>query len=55
MDRLGRIPQVGDVVEIPVRRMAGPSEAAVIRLQVEAVAQHSVTRVRVGLPSGEGV
>jgi CBS domain containing-hemolysin-like protein len=42
MDSLGRIPQVGDVVEIQG-----------IRLRVEAVDHHSVTRVRVSLPSEE--
>jgi CBS domain containing-hemolysin-like protein len=42
MDSLGRIPQVGDAVE-----MEG------IHLQVEAVEHHSVTQVCVSLPSEE--
>ncbi len=50
MDRLGRIPQVGDAVEIAVPRT---SEPAVIHLQVEAVDHRSVTEVCVTLPSEE--
>lgn len=42
MDSLGRIPQVGDTMEIYG-----------IELRVEAVDHHSVTEVRVTLPSGE--
>ncbi len=43
MDSLGRIPQVGDVVEIER-----------IQLRVEAVEHHSVARVCVVLPSDKG-
>jgi CBS domain containing-hemolysin-like protein len=43
MDSLGRIPQVGDVVEIEG-----------IQLRVEAVDHHSATRVCVSLQPGEG-
>jgi CBS domain containing-hemolysin-like protein len=42
MDKLGRIPQVGDAVEIQG-----------IHLRVEAVSHHSVTKVCVSLPSEE--
>jgi CBS domain containing-hemolysin-like protein len=42
MDSLGRIPQVGDAVEIEG-----------IHLRVEAVDHHSATEVCVSLPSGE--
>jgi CBS domain containing-hemolysin-like protein len=44
MDRLGRIPQVGDAVEIQG-----------LRLQVEAVDHHSATEVCVSLPTEERV
>jgi CBS domain containing-hemolysin-like protein len=53
MDSLGRIPQVGDVVEIPLRRSFRSSEPIVIRLRVEAVDHHSATKVCVSLPSEE--
>jgi putative hemolysin len=53
MTRLGRIPQVGDAVEIAVRRASRPSEPAVIHLRVEAVDHLSVTEVCVSLPSEE--
>jgi CBS domain containing-hemolysin-like protein len=53
MDRLGRIPQVGDAIEIAVRRASGPTEPIVIHLQVEAVDFRSVTEVCVMLPSEE--
>jgi CBS domain containing-hemolysin-like protein len=53
MARLGRIPQVGDAVEIAVRKTSGSSEPTVIHLRVEAVDHRSVTEVRVSLPSEE--
>jgi putative hemolysin len=53
MARLGRIPQVGDVVEIAVRKTRRSSEPTVIQLRVEAVEHHSVTEVCVSLPAKE--
>jgi putative hemolysin len=53
MDSLGRIPRVGDEVEIAVRRTSGSSERTVIHLRVEAVDRRSVTEVCVSLPSEE--
>jgi putative hemolysin len=53
MDRLGRIPQVGDVIEIAARSTSGDSEPMVIHLRVEAVDHHSATEVCVTLPSEE--
>ena len=55
MDSLGRIPQVGDAVEIAVRRTSGSSEPTVINLRVEAVDHRSVTEVCVSLPPEEMV
>jgi CBS domain containing-hemolysin-like protein len=53
MDSLGRIPEVGDDVEIAVRRISESSERRVIHLRVEAVDRHSVTEVCVSWPSEE--
>jgi CBS domain containing-hemolysin-like protein len=53
MDRLGRIPRVGDEVEIAVPGATRDSEPAVIKLQVEAVDFRSVTEVCMMLPSEE--
>ena len=53
MARLGRIPQVGDTVEIAVRGTSDSSEPTVIHLRVEAVDHLSVSEVCVSLPSEE--